>query len=124
LTAFYEETICGDGVHLLVTADDEPVGQVSFQTLGRHSAELGYWTAPPEQGNGYASDAVETLVEYGFGQRGLHRVEAGVFECNDASQAVLESVGLSQVRRQREATFVDGEYQDILWYDVLAGEWG
>ncbi|WP_436902711.1 GNAT family N-acetyltransferase [Halovenus halobia] len=123
LETFFEETICDDdGVHLLIAVDGEPVGHVSFQTLDSHSAELGYWIAPAKQGNGYGADAVETLVEYGFEQRGLHRVEAGVFESNDASQGLLESVGFSRELRQREAVFVDGEYQDLLRYDVLAEE--
>lgn len=124
LETFFEETICDDeGVHLLVAVDSDPVGHVSFQTVDEDQAELGYWIAPAEQNNGYGADAVETLVEYGFEQRGLHRAEAGVFEYNDASQALLESLGLSQELRQRDAAFVDGEYQDLLRYDVLASEW-
>ena len=124
LETFFEETVCGaEGVHLLIAIDGEAVGQVGFHTVDSDQAELGYWIAPAEQDNGYGADAVGTLVEYGFEQRGLHRVEAGVFEFNDASQAVLESLGFSRELRQREAAFVNGGYQDLLRYDVLASEW-
>lgn len=100
LEAVFEERLCADdAVHLLVAVDG-------------HSAELGYWIAPAEQGNGYGSDAVETLVEYGFAQRGLHRIEAGVFEFNDASQASLESIGFSLELRQ--TALVDDKYRDLL----------
>lgn len=126
LDAFFEETISDDEtVHLLIAVDGDPVGAVSFHDIDERSrrAELGYWVALAHQGNGYATDAVETLVRYGFRDLGLHRVEAKVFDGNDPSRRVLEKLGFTHEGVHREATFVDGAFRDVHWYGVLAEEW-
>jgi RimJ/RimL family protein N-acetyltransferase len=122
---FFEEIVGGDdGVHLLVCADGEPVGTVGVNGLdGPETPELGYWIAPDHHRQGYATAAAKLLTGYAFDQLGLHRVEARVFEFNDASQTVLERVGFTHEGTSREAAFVDGEYRDALWYGMLEEEW-
>jgi RimJ/RimL family protein N-acetyltransferase len=114
-----------DSVQLLVCTDEQPVGTagLQFDSGDVRSAELGYWIDPAHHENGYGSEAAELLTTYGFAQRGCHRISARVFEFNDASQGLLESIGFQQEGRQREHVFADGEYQDLLWYGVLAREW-
>jgi len=123
---FFEEQVCGDGaVTLLVaTGPETPVGTVSLTVGGEgNGAELGYWIAPAHQGEGYGTEAAELLVDYGFRQRGVHRIEARVFEFNEPSQRLLEAVGFTHEGTKRESEFIDGEYQDTRWYGVLEEEW-
>ncbi|MFC7071690.1 GNAT family N-acetyltransferase [Halovenus rubra] len=123
---FFESVVCeGDGVNFIVAADGEPTGTVGLgpKQAETHSAELGYWMHPGHREQGYCGEAVALLTDYGFQQRGYHRICARVFEFNDASQALLESLGFEREGINREAVFVDGEYQDTLWYSLLAHEW-
>jgi len=123
---FFEEVISErDAVNLLVTADDARAGMVTLTPKDTEDdgAELGYWMASEHREQGYGSEAVELLTEYGFRQRALHRVSARVFDFNDGSLALLESLGFTHEGRHREAVFVDGEYRDVHWYSVLADEW-
>ncbi|AEH36287.1 GNAT family N-acetyltransferase [Halopiger xanaduensis] len=123
---FFENVVCDDdSVNLLIVADAEPVGTIGFHTIEWEArrAELGYWVAPEHHEQGYGSAATELLVEYGFDHLGLHRIAARVFECNEASQALLESVGFTPEGVHRDAEFIDGEYQDTHWYGLLADEW-
>lgn len=123
---FYEDVVCDeDSVSLLVTADDERVGMASLtmEDGAVQTAELGYWIAPAHHEEGYGSAAARLLTEYGFEQRGRHRIQAYVFEFNDASQGLLESIGYTREGRLREAAFIDGEYQDVYWYGMLASEY-
>lgn len=122
---FFEEVVGGDdGVHLLVCADGEPVGTVGLNGLdGRDGPELGYWVAPDHHRQGYATAAAELLTGYAFDQLGVHRIEARVFDFNDASRKVLERVGFTHEGTSREAAFIDGEYRDTLWYGMLETEW-
>jgi len=123
---FFEDVVGGDDVvNLLVTTGPEtPVGTVSL-TVDQHAnrAELGYWIAPVHQSEGYGSEAAGLLVDYGFNQRGFHRIEARVFEFNDPSRRLLESLGFTHEGTHREGQFIDGEYQDVLWYGLLENEW-
>lgn len=123
---YFEEVVSEEGsVQLLVCVESEPVGTVGleFDHEGVRSAELGYWIAPEYHGKGYGSEAARLLTEYGFNERGCHRITARVFEGNDASRALLEGLGFTQEGRQREAHFSDGQYRDLFWYGALAEEW-
>jgi ribosomal-protein-alanine N-acetyltransferase len=123
---FFEEHVSGDdAVALSVTTGPEtPVGTVSL-TINQeaHRAELGYWIAPDHQGKGYGTEAAAVLVDYGFRQRGFHRIEARAFEFNEPSRRLLESIGFTHEGTIRDGQFIDGEYQDTLWYGVLEDEW-
>jgi len=84
--AFFEEGVCDDEtVHLLVTANGTRVGTVGFSIIDQasDSAEVGYWIAPEHHKQGYGSEAVALLVDYGFRELGLHRIEARVYEFNE-----------------------------------------
>lgn len=124
---FFEEQVCGgEGISLLVTVDDATrVGIVSLTRVDHEAgcAEVGYWIAPDHQREGYASEAVSLLATYGFDQRNFHRLEARVFDCNEGSQQLLESLGFSREGVFRDRVFLDGSYHDALWYGLLAEEW-
>lgn len=123
--SFYEDVVCADdNVTLMITADNA-VGTVGLNGVdtGNDTAELGYWVDPEHHRKGYGSDAANRIIEYGFQQLGLHRIEARVFEFNEASQALLESVGFVEEGVHRDAEFIDGEYQDVHWYGLLEEEW-
>ncbi len=122
---FFEDIVCdGDGVHLLVTVDDAPTGAVGLSpSPGEDAMELGYWIAEEFRQQGHGREAAGLLTTYGFQQRGLHRIAARVFAFNDASQALLESLGYVREGTNREAVFVDGQYWDVYWYSVLESEW-
>lgn len=124
--AFFEEVVCDDEtVNLLVAADGTRVGTVGFSIVTHEtdSAEVGYWIAPEHQQQGYGSEAVALLVDYGFRELGLHRIEARVYEFNEGSQRLLESVGFQREGVHRDGQFIHGEYQDEYWYGLLDDEW-
>ena len=124
--SFYDDIVCSDDeVSLLIADDGGPVGTIGLHDVGSPSdtSEIGYWVDPKYHRKGYGSDAADRIIEYGFQQLGLHRIEARVFEFNDASKALLESVGFVEEGVHRDAEFIDGEYQDVHWYGLLEGEW-
>ncbi|WP_423744327.1 GNAT family protein (plasmid) [Haladaptatus sp. SPP-AMP-3] len=116
-----------DSIGLLVCADGEPVGYVRL--IRDHpwvhvtrDAELGYWIAPDEWRNGYATAAAERMAEYAFAELGLHRLTASAFETNEASKRVLNRVGFVEEGVSRRAAYVDGEWCDVVRYGLLRDE--
>ena len=103
----------------------ERVGTIGLHdvTATHGNGEVGYFFAPDAWGNGYATDATRTVVEYAFGERRLQKVYARAFAFNDASQRVLEKVGFEREGVHRDQVFVDGEFVDVYRFGVLAGEW-
>lgn len=129
---FFETVLSESGdVHCLVCVDEDAVGLVSLtesqygpdETSRARSAELAYWLAPEYHGRGYGSDAAARTVQYAFEDRNLRRVSARVGSFNEASAALLESLGFEHEGTQREAAWYRGEYHDMLWYGLLRREW-
>lgn len=129
---FFETVLTTEqDVHCLVCHDDEPIGHVSLtesaygptETSRARSAELAYWLAPEHHGEGYGSDATETLIEYAFLDRNLRRLEAYAGGFNDASIALLESLGFEHEGTRREAAWYQGAYYDVVTFGLLRSVW-
>lgn len=88
-----------DDLHAFAIATpDEVIGGAGlhpFSDVHRLSAELGYWLGQEYWGRGIATAAVTALCHYAFDELQLVRLQAGVFEGNEASMRVLEKCGFS-----------------------------
>lgn len=115
----------GDGVTLLVVADDEPVGVVSTVWVAERAGHviLSAWIAADAHGEGYGSDATATFIDYLFDEKRMHSVRAEAYETNEASNALLQSIGLDRIGTIPEGAFVDGEFVDSHVYAITADDW-
>ena len=86
-------------------------------------ADIGYELNPGYWGNGYATEAAQAMVKFGFQELGLHRVASWCIADNTASVRVLERVGLRQEGRLRETQFFKGRWWDTLQYGLLEDGW-
>ena len=75
-----ERERAGDRLYrFLIEAGGEPAGLISVSRITRgpfQNAGLGYWVAQELNGRGVATAAVGLVCEWGFGEAGLHRLEA------------------------------------------------
>jgi len=100
-----------------------PVGSVSVSDADWRRPELGYWLLPDHHGDGYGKTAVTLLLDHLFRTVDHPAVGAVAYEFNDASRALLESLGFEQEGRTRRDRFVDGEYVDTVDYVLLRENW-
>ncbi|MBX0288657.1 GNAT family N-acetyltransferase [Halomicroarcula sp. F28] len=115
-------------LHLLVCTKEEPMtprGLVYlFDIEPRNGhAELGYWLVPDAQGQGYATEAVESCLQFAFADQRLHKVIARILADNGPSRRVIEPFGFQEEGRLREYHYSNGEFKDLLIYSILATEW-
>jgi RimJ/RimL family protein N-acetyltransferase len=85
--------------------------------------DIGYAFGRPYWGCGYASEALEALLEYGFGTLGLNRVEADIDPANAGSGRVLEKLGFRREGYMPERWIVNGEPADTIFYGLLRSYW-
>nr|WJK64030.1 GNAT family protein [Halobacterium salinarum] len=85
--------------------------------------ELAYHLDPDFHSEGYGSEAAELVVDYGFMDLNLNRIEAEAGAFNDASMGLLESLGFSREGVRRDAAHYRGDYYDIVTFGVLREEW-
>lgn len=106
---------------ILLKETGEFIGEAGL-TLSKakySSGEIFYSFSPKYWGNGYATEAVETILNYGFVDLGLHRVTAGVATENAASIRLLERVGMTKEGKHRKILPIRGEWWDNYHYAIL-----
>ncbi len=101
---------------LIVRKDGAHIGNLSFKGSPVDGVvELGYGIAEEYRGLGYATEAVETILEWAFDQPGVTRVAAETEPGNDASRRVLEKCGFRPSGSMgREGTRYEREPDEIL----------
>jgi RimJ/RimL family protein N-acetyltransferase len=75
------------------------------------------------QGNGYMNEALVSLLEFGFSQLALNRLEADIDPRNTASAKSLERLGFRKEGHLRERWIVAGEVSDSGLYGLLRSDW-
>jgi RimJ/RimL family protein N-acetyltransferase len=74
-------------------------------------------------GKGYATDAGALILDYAFGELGMHKVIVGIYSPNKGSQGVARKLGFKLVGTSKEEVFVDGHYVDGFVYELFSHEW-
>ena len=74
-------------------------------------------------GQGYGTDALNALVDFGFGELRLERIELEVFDYNLRAIRSYEKSGFQTDAVQRHARFHRGEHHDVLLMSILRGDW-
>ncbi|NNN02724.1 MAG: GNAT family N-acetyltransferase [Acidimicrobiaceae bacterium] len=127
LTACREIAESGTGTRLVVEAKADG-GFIGWCGLTRfnpefRSASLGYCFDDAHWGQGYATESARALLQWGFHQLDLNRVQSEVDTRNPASARVLEKLGFRLEGTLREDCVVNGEVSDSWVYGLLKRWW-
>lgn len=115
-------------VLLLIVAceDDQPVGDIAIQdidTMNRNANIRIAINNDKHQGKGYGTEALQLMLDYGFGILNLHRIELNVFSYNERAVHVYEKMGFKREGVQREALYYDHQYHDSILMSILEDEY-
>jgi [ribosomal protein S5]-alanine N-acetyltransferase len=103
--------------------DNTLIGTMALRIDG-FKAQAGYGLARPFWGQGYATEALQAIVDWGMQQAAIYRFWA-VCDCeNPASARVMEKVGMTRegiLRRWLIHPQVSGTPRDCLCYSIVKG---
>lgn len=85
--------------------------------------EIGYWIGAPHEGRGLVTGAVRAMIDIGFRDLGLHRIEIHAGLENVRSRAIPERLGFTREGVRRGAERGSGGYYDLVVYGLLEDEW-
>ena len=85
--------------------------------------EIGYTLHPDYWGLGYVPEAACALIDLGFQELDLHKIELSCFGYNFQSQRVAEKLSFTLEARIRDRKDAQGNRCDSLIYGLLKSEW-
>ena len=117
-----------EGIRWGIALHEDPsrlIGSCSLQRFdtGHHHAETGYELDRSSWGRGLMTEAMAAILDYGFTELGLHRVEAVIDDANIRSKALLLKLGFRAEGVLRERYHFLGRFEDEYYYGLLAQEW-
>ena len=91
------------------------IGTCGFTRIdtANNGAEIGYVLNPDFCGRGFATEAAGKILEFGFCELELQRIEARFMKGNDASMRVMEKLGMTFEGYHKDSIFVKGEYKTV-----------
>ena len=102
---------------------DTVAGVITLRFVLEHRhAELGYWIAYENWGDGIASEATDAMLRWGFSTLGLHRIFARHMAQNPASGAVMRRNSMRFEGTLREHHWKHGRPHDFHLYGILRSE--
>jgi [ribosomal protein S5]-alanine N-acetyltransferase len=99
------------------------VGAVSLELNAMHRrGELGYWVGLAFWNRGYATEASAALLDYGFNELALNRIQAHHMTRNRSSGRVLEKLGMKREGVHRQYVLLRGRFEDVASYAILLSD--
>ena len=116
----------GRGFHFAIRPrDDGVVAGVIGLTVdlpARRTAELGYWVRTDRTRRGYVTEAARAVLEFGFRDLDLVRIEVNAGVDNLPSRRVIEKLGFRPEGTRRHAGWGAGGAHDIVMHGLLREE--
>ncbi len=104
----------------------EHIGGTGFHHVDKRNrlAECGLVIGAKKYWNrGYGTDALLTLLGYGFGTLNFNCIQLCVMSFNERAIHVYEKIGFVREGTRREVHFYNGRYWDMHLYSILRREW-
>lgn len=97
------------------------IGTIGFMWFQRenNAAEVGYSLARAYWNQGIMTEALHKVLEYGFCEAKLHRIEAQHEVDNPASGSVMRKCGMRLEGTLRGRLYNKGRYVDVNLYSIL-----
>lgn len=100
---------------------DHCLGLVNYHDghIRSKRAAIGYIINPTRHRQGLATEAVSAMLDFCFGELGLHRLEALINPDNTASRALVEKLGFRCEGLLRDHLRVGDTWRDEMLYALL-----
>lgn len=100
------------------------IGSAGFNNYSiHHRACIGYDLKPAYWNQGIMTEALNTIIEYGFTALEVNRIEAEVMPGNKASIQVLQKCDFKKEGLLRDWSLINGQPTDMFMFSLLKTDW-
>ena len=110
---------------VVLKGEQKVIGNISIKVLSRQHrfGEVGWILNPRYQGHGYATEAANAILRFGFDELDLFWVISFCDVRNSASYHLMERLGMQRLAQFKGNKLAKGEWRDEFVYSILAPEW-
>jgi ribosomal-protein-alanine N-acetyltransferase len=104
-----------EGLLICLVETGAIVGRVNVNDIirgSRQTGTLGYSAYASTTGHGYMTEGLRLVVQFGFGELGLHRLEANIQPTNTPSLNLIRRLGFQKEGYSTNFQFIDGAWRD------------
>jgi RimJ/RimL family protein N-acetyltransferase len=104
----------------------ELIGVTGFENISWNNGTALIYIGIGEEknrGRGYAKEALNLTIEFGFEELNFHRIYLTVLEYNEPAIKLYEKLGFKREGVYREFIHRDGRRYDMYLYGILRPEW-
>ncbi|UOQ71827.1 GNAT family N-acetyltransferase [Hymenobacter cellulosilyticus] len=106
---------------------NEVVGHISLGGISRknRSARISRVLVgnSQERGRGICQGMIKAVLEIGFEQLGLHRIDLGVYDFNQGAIGCYTKAGMTLEGTSRDSLYFNGSYWSLTEMSMLEAEW-
>jgi ribosomal-protein-alanine N-acetyltransferase len=112
---------------ITLKGDNRLIGSIGYYKWVKpsgHQAEMGYDLDPEFWDKGIMTEAMISVVDFGFRKMGLNRIEILIMPRNRRSQNLARKLGFKREGVLRRHSFDEnGEFCDDVLYSILKDDW-
>ena len=123
---YLEENTNAEANFAIITLeDDKLIGTVSIEKIDHthRTGTLGIFIGDKDyRNNGYGTETIRLILEYGFYYLNLNNIDLSVMSFNERAKKCYEKCGFKEIGRRRKCRFINNKYYDVISMDILAEE--
>ncbi|MFO7862550.1 MAG: GNAT family protein [Salinivirgaceae bacterium] len=110
---------------IIEQASEKLIGDLGIHFFGSENkqTEIGCTLNKHYHHKGYATEAVERVIEYLFNDLNKHRIIASIDPANKSSIGLVERLGFRKEAHFKKSLFMGGQWVDDIVYALLREEW-
>lgn len=105
--------------------NDQLIGTIGLENIKQieRNAILGIFIGDESyRSNGFGTEAINLILEYGFKYLNLHSIKLDLLSANERAHKCYLKCGFKDTGADREAIFLNGKYYNRLHMDILENE--
>ena len=110
---------------ILLKSENKMIGTIDLRNYNsiHRCGEVGYVIGKQYWNKGFVSEAMKAVIDYGFGELNLNRIESHCEHENTGSWHVMENCGMKYEGTLREKVFIKNRFRSMKMYSILKSEW-
>ena len=97
-----ERALKQESYNFMIFQDKKMIGGIGLTEFNNQSCQVGYWLGKQYWGNGFATEALKSILNFGFDELNLEKIYAAYKIGNEGSIRVLTKCGFEYSRKKYE----------------------